>query len=444
MWGFFFVNVKKLKMDLYNLFEQCNYNYSTDSRKISEGCLYIPLKGANFNGNDFVIKAIHMGAAYALTENIELVDNVKVFFVHDGLEALQDIARIHIQKLKPKTIAITGSNGKTTTKELIHSIFSNFTKDVIATEGNLNNHIGVPVTILRLRPHHKFAIIEMGANHQGEIKSLCEIANPDFGVITSIGKAHLEGFGGEEGVIKAKMELFDFLQYHKGVCFYNLNDATIASMYFDDSRNICIGNDSSQYKGVYSQLVPDLKFKLLFGADSIEIESPLFGIHNFYNALLAASIAQYFEIPNELIQKGIKEYIPKNMRSEFLQRGESTILLDAYNANPSSMRLAIESFSQMEGESKYLVLGGMAELGKYERDEHNSLIQFVQDLGFQDKVIVVGPQFKECNVPKSFLYFMSVDDMMSWFDTNIENKSVSVLIKGSRSIQLEKLIYRSI
>ena len=158
MWGFFFVNVKKLKMDLYNLFEQCNYNYSTDSRKISEGCLYIPLKGANFNGNDFVIKAIHMGAAYALTENIELVDNVKVFFVHDGLEALQDIARIHIQKLKPKTIAITGSNGKTTTKELIHSIFSNFTKDVIATEGNLNNHIGVPVTILRLMPHHKFAI----------------------------------------------------------------------------------------------------------------------------------------------------------------------------------------------------------------------------------------------------------------------------------------------
>jgi UDP-N-acetylmuramoyl-tripeptide--D-alanyl-D-alanine ligase len=420
---------------IYNLYLQ-HPQVQTDTRALQKGDLFFALKGPNFNGNQYASTALSMGAAGVVVDEPIGIEGENIFQVDDVLTTLQELALHHRKQFKIPFIAITGSNGKTTTKELIHAVLATSFK-TYTTKGNLNNHIGVPLTLLSIQQDAEMAIIEMGANHQKEIESYCKIALPTHGLITNCGKAHLEGFGGVEGIRKGKGELFDYLAQHAGTVFINSDLDYLQPMSEKISNKIYYGNK----KGTNPSSVLDteklLGLEVTLGViNKQKIFSQLVGSYNKANVDAAISIGLHFGISFDTIRNAIESYIPDNARSQLIKRGNNSIILDAYNANPSSMQAAIENFAKMEGEHKYLFLGGMMELGKDSIAEHQSLIELITRLKLNN-TILVGGDFANVNHP--FPFFENVTAAAEWLKDNLPNNA-HLLIKGSRSTKMEKLL----
>ncbi|HET9746203.1 MAG TPA: UDP-N-acetylmuramoyl-tripeptide--D-alanyl-D-alanine ligase [Chitinophagaceae bacterium] len=421
---------------LYKLFQQYP-SVQTDSRKIKPRDIFFALKGPNFNGNSFARQAIDDGAAYAVIDEKEFEIPGKTFLVPDVLDALQQLALYHRKKLTIPFIAITGSNGKTTTKELIHAVLSTTFK-TSTTEGNLNNHIGVPLTILKIKNDAHVAVIEMGANHIGEIASYCRIALPTQGLITNCGKAHLEGFGSEEGVRKGKGELFDHLRtLTHGFAFVMWDYEYLRQMSKGISGIIKYGTEPNDHViGKVLSNEPFLQVEITQGLDNGLIKTQLVGEYNLPNVLAAVTVGKFYEVPENKIVAAIENYAPSNSRSQLLAKGSNKIILDAYNANPSSMKLAIENFARSNSENKILLLGAMAELGSESLQEHRLIIELVKQYDWKE-VALVGGDFLQLSHP--FLSFENSSQAKEWF-TRQHFENSRILVKGSRSIQMEKIL----
>ena len=398
----------------------------TDSRKITKGSIFFSLKGKIFNGNKFAEKAIKDGCSFAIIDEKKYAINDKFILVDDVLGTLQNLAKHHRTLLNIPIIGITGTNGKTTSKELINAVLSS-EKCCYATKGNFNNHIGVPLSILEITSSHEIAIIEMGANHIGEIAFLCNISQPIFGVITNIGKAHLEGFGSFESVIKAKSELYNYIQKNNGNVFVN-NEAELLIELADNIRKTTYGKNGD-YKGSIASNTPFVSVQ--FGENSII--SNLIGDYQFYNIMLAISVGKYFEITDKNIKKAIESYTPKNNRSEIIKTKSNTIILDAYNANPSSMTAMLHSFAKQNYENKLCILGDMLEMGNTSLQEHKAIIDLANELKLE--CIFIGTEFAQVHKQ----VYNSTDKFSEFLkEKPIKNKTI--LLKGSRGITLEKLV----
>jgi len=424
--------------ELYEIFKDSPI-ISTDSRHIPQDSIFFALKGENFNGNLFAIDALAQGAKVAVVDDpgIENV-NGRIIKVDDALQALQQLAIVHRQQLKIPVIGITGSNGKTTSKELIRSVLSEKFK-TFATSGNLNNHIGVPLSILSITNNTEIAIIEMGANHQGEIAELCEISQPDFGIITNIGKAHLEGFGGLEGVIKAKTELYKYIKHHKGKLFVNADDPLLMEKSSGLDGILYGTSKNNSLSGEVTGKFPFLSVDLNINGQVYQTESNLIGSYNFANIMAAACIGKYFGVKPELIKQGISSYKPENNRSQWLETTNNKIILDAYNANPSSMKLALENFAESPYARKAMILGDMLELGDYAQTEHEFIVELAVNYDFE-KIVLIGKNFKSFS--SSYPICQSFEDVMSAKKEleKINLKNYTILLKGSRGVKLEKLL----
>lgn len=421
---------------LYSIYKE-HPVITTDSRNIPAGSLFFALKGDNFNGNNFAEEALRKGAAFAIVDEPSATKNNRTILVDNVLTGLQNLAKYHRNQLAIPILAITGTNGKTTTKELITAVLAKKYK-VSATKGNLNNHIGVPLTLLEMNQATDFGIVEMGANHPGEIKALCEIANPDFGLITNIGKAHLEGFGSFEGVIKTKSEMYDFIREKKGKCFLNA-DNPILTKQASEIEQINYGISISYYlAGEISGSGTNLVVKALFDKGWLYLKSNLVGSYNFENLMAAACVGKYFAVDPLKIQEAIAEYTPSNNRSQLIRKEKNTIIMDAYNANPTSMMAALKNFTNLAQSNKCLILGDMLELGSYSAEEHQQIVNYIDNQDF-DEVFLIGNQFKNTTSTKQKKKFDQIELLSNYLKTQpIENKLV--LIKGSRGIHLERIL----
>ena len=423
--------------ELYKIFLKYP-DISTDSRNIKQDSIFFALKGENFNGNNFAEAAIENGALYAVVDEQKDIKNVKFIYVDDVLKTLQKLAQIHRNNFKIPVIGITGTNGKTTTKELINAVLSS-KYEVLATQGNLNNHIGVPLTILSLNNKHEIAIIEMGANHIGEIGELCKISQPNYGIITNIGKAHLEGFGSIEGIKKTKKDLYISVNQNKGKIFVNADNPQLIEI-AENIEKIKYGQKSEYFCSgeiLKNDLFLSLKYKCMNNIESIKTN--LVGDYNFENVLAAISIGFYFNINNELIKKTIENYQPTNNRSQIIHTKNNTLILDAYNANPTSMEKSIMNFSNYNTtQNKVIILGDMLELGEYTIDEHIKILNLVKTKNF-NQVILIGPVFSEIYKNTNWKCFDNSTDANIWISKNSIINSL-ILIKGSRGIKMEKII----
>jgi UDP-N-acetylmuramoyl-tripeptide--D-alanyl-D-alanine ligase len=421
--------------DLYSIYKQYP-SVQTDTRKLKAGDLFFALKGGNFNGNSFAKQAIEAGAAYAVIDEKEYVSG-NTILVDDVLTTLQQLAKYHREQFTIPFIAVTGSNGKTTTKELVHAVLSS-TFRTSTTEGNLNNHIGIPLTILKIKPDAEIAVIEMGANHQKEIAGYCEYALPTHGLITNIGKAHLEGFGGIEGVKKGKGELFDFLRKDNlGTAFVMWDYDYLREMSKGISGIIKYGTSGEAH--VIGKMIkndPFLEVEIEQGLDIKRIKTQLVGEYNLPNVLAAVTVGKFFKVPEGKIVSAIENYLPSNSRSQLLQKDSNHIILDAYNANPSSMKLAIENFAKVKNADKVLLLGAMAELGKESLEEHKGIVELIKKYDWK-QVVLVGGDFQKITHP--YLQFENSTQAKDWFQQQ-HFTNTHILIKGSRSLQMEKVL----
>ncbi|MBN8672718.1 MAG: UDP-N-acetylmuramoyl-tripeptide--D-alanyl-D-alanine ligase [Chitinophagales bacterium] len=419
---------------LYKIYLQYP-SVQTDTRKLKAGDIFFALKGDNFNGNAFAEQAIQAGAVCAVIDEAANEIPGKTFLVPDVLDALQQLAKHHREQFSIPFIAITGSNGKTTTKELVHAVLSS-TYKTYTTEGNLNNHIGIPLTILKIRPDAELAVIEMGANHQKEIEGYCVYTQPTHGIITNCGKAHLEGFGGIEGVRKGKGELYDFLKTHNGTAFVMWDYQYLHDMSKGMPSIIKYGTGDADIEGQVIKSEPFLEVAITKGSDPGTIQTQLVGDYNLPNVLVAVTAGNYFNIPGPTIKKAIENYSPSNSRSQLVEKGSNKIILDAYNANPSSMKLAIENFAKLPAANKVLILGGMAELGGESLQEHKAISELIQQYNWK-AVVLVGGDFLKIEHP--FITFTDAAAAKAWLqDQHFEN--THLLIKGSRSMQMEKVL----
>lgn len=410
---------------LYQLYTK-HFLVDTDTRNIRENTLFFALKGDNFNGNEFAEKALTLGASFAIVDDKNYQTQENIVLVDDVLETLQKLANYHRKQLTIPVIGLTGSNGKTTTKELINVILSK-KYNCLATKGNLNNHIGVPLTLLSINPEHEIAIIEMGANHQKEIEFLCTICEPDFGYITNFGKAHLEGFGGIEGVIKGKSELYTFLEKHHKTVFINPTDA-IQVEKTKNLNTIAINSDEIRFLKVNPFVKIDYK--------NTTIQSNLIGNYNYTNIAIAITIGEYFKVSKADMKEAIESYTPKNNRSQIIETKTNKIILDAYNANPSSMKVALENFASLVHNKKVIILGDMFELGKDSQQEHQEIVNLANSLGFQNQYFV-GEHFHQTKTDSQ--QFKTFDDFKNFIKKNpLENQYI--LIKGSRGMRLERIL----
>ena len=422
---------------LYEIFKK-NPSVQTDTRKLKQGDIYFALRGPNFNGNVFALAALEAGASCAVVDepisHSDAIDE-RILQVADALTTLQDLAKHHRLQFDIPFIAITGSNGKTTTKELIAAVLSSHFK-IYTTVGNLNNHIGVPLTLLSIQADAQMAVIEMGANHLHEIESYCQYAMPNYGMITNCGKAHLEGFGSEEGVKKGKGELYDYLKINKGAVFVMKDYDYLNNMSAGIENIITYGNSDGALQGQPHTHHGLLKVVFTKGTLIEQIQTQLVGDYNLPNVLAAVCIGQYFKVPIEKIKSAIENYAPSNSRSQLTNWKNNQIILDAYNANPSSMKVAVENFAKLAAENKIICLGGMKELGVATFNEHQTLINQLQQTTWA-KVILVGNEFKDCT--HHYEYFDTVVAAKKWLnDQNFVQHTI--LIKGSRGIQMEQLI----
>jgi len=418
---------------LYRLFLQ-HPSVQTDTRQLKQGDFFFALKGPNFNANAFALQALQQGAAYAVIDEDINSEDERLIKTTDVLTTLQQLAKHHRQQFTIPFIAITGSNGKTTTKELVSAVISS-QYITYTTKGNLNNHIGVPLTLLSIKKDAQIAVIEMGANHQKEIESYCSYTLPTHGIITNCGKAHLEGFGGVEGVRKGKGELFDFLSAHEGTAFIYEAYDYLHSMSKGIKNIFSYGTTNANIIGAIKNSEPFLAVDITEGA-KISIQTNLVGDYNLPNVLCAVAVGKYFHVTDENIQSAIENYFPSNSRSQMIEKGSNHIILDAYNANPSSMKVAIENFAKLHAENKVLLLGGMAELGETSMAEHEAIIQLIQQYPW-DKVVLVGGDFS--NIKHPYIYFTQSAAAKEWF-VQQNFKHTYFLIKGSRSMQMEKIL----
>ncbi|MEG3658136.1 UDP-N-acetylmuramoyl-tripeptide--D-alanyl-D-alanine ligase [Arenibacter palladensis] len=404
----------------------------TDTRKISPNCIFFALKGDNFNGNTYAAQALEKGASYAIVDEEEFAGHDKAILVNNVLNTLQELSRFHRNYCKAKVIGLTGSNGKTTTKELITSVLSRKYK-TIATKGNLNNHIGVPLTLLSITPDTEMAIVEMGANHLKEIEFLCKLAMPDFGYITNFGKAHLEGFGSEEGVIKGKSELYDYLTSHDKSIFFNADDPIQKEKLSNVIKKFGYSQNKSEFFRI--KLVGADPF-VKISVDDIQITTQLVGRYNFTNCCAAILIGKYFNVELDEIKRGIENYIPQNNRSQIIKKNGHHIILDAYNANPTSMKAALENFQQLKADYKIAFLGDMFELGKTAEKEHQEISNIATNMQF-DQVFLIGENFFKTKSDLS--KFKSFDHLRETLN-NKTLKNATILIKGSRGMALERIL----
>jgi UDP-N-acetylmuramoyl-tripeptide--D-alanyl-D-alanine ligase len=419
---------------LYKAFQE-NPAVQTDTRKLKQGELFFALKGPNFNANSLAQKALDTGAAFVVVDEETGMKSKKVIKVDDVLRTLQQLALHHRKQFNIPFLAVTGSNGKTTTKELIHAVLST-TKKTYTTQGNLNNHIGIPLTILNIKKDAEIAVIEMGANHLKEIESYCKIALPTHGIITNCGKAHLEGFGSIEGVRKAKGELFDFLRTNGGTAFVMWDYDYLKEMSRNIEEVISYGTANASVTGSALQSEPFLEVALTKGTATGSINTRLVGDYNLPNVLAAVTVGDYFKVSPENIKKAIENYIPSNSRSQLVQKNGNQIILDAYNANPSSMKVAIENFARQHHPSKIIFLGAMMELGGESLREHEDIVRLLQQYHWKD-VILVGGDFG--NIVHPFKYFPDSGEAKEWLLKNLPQQS-TLLIKGSRSMKMETLM----
>lgn len=432
---FYFWSMATIKY-LYQLFQRFPA-ISTDSRKIQKDSLFFALKGENFNGNKFAAESLNNGAAFAIIDEKEFVTSEKTILVDDVLAALSNLANYHRRELRIPILAITGTNGKTTTKELLASVLAQKFK-ITFTQGNLNNHIGVPLTLLKMNAETEFGVVEMGANHPGEIAHLCKIAEPDFGIITNIGKAHLEGFGSFEGVIRTKSELFHFLKNNNGTFFYNSDNPILSEIKKGYQKTVSFGTSDADFTGSLIHSPPFVHIKANFKKGVLYLNTNLIGNYNAENILAASCIANYFDVDPLKIQKALKEYQPDNNRSQLITRGELRIIMDAYNANPTSMQASIQSFISGNEGKKYLILGDMLELGDYSDKEHAAILELISASTVED-VYLVGTVFSKIAKESNFKTFENVSGLISFFEKKAI-KNGNILIKGSRGIQLEKVL----
>lgn len=422
-----------MKIDqLHKLFLQCQKT-STDTRKIEQGDMFFALKGENFNGNAFAKQALEKGAKYVVIDEQEFEIPNQTILVPDVLKTLQDLATYHREFLNIPIIALTGSNGKTTTKELIYTTLSQKFKTV-ATKGNLNNHIGVPLTLLSMNQNTEMGVVEMGANHLNEIEFLCHIAKPDYGYITNFGKAHLEGFGSLEGVVKGKTELYDNIRQRSKTVFINTNDGQQVAQ-SKGITTITFGDKHSDYPVEFLAADPFVELKF----EAMHIHSQLIGAYNFNNIAVAIAIGKQFKVSNEAIKEAIEQYVPTNNRSQILEKGTNKIILDAYNANPSSMKVALENFSGLTDASKIAILGDMFELGDNAETEHQHIAELASGLNI-GKIFLLGENFQKV-IPSNdrihrFPSFEAFKEHFSEF--SIEHSTV--LIKASRGMALERIL----
>ena len=419
---------------LHSLFLNCS-SVSTDTRKIEKDSLFVALKGENFDANTFAKEALEKGAKYVIIDNPNYKIDERTLLVEDSLIALQELAKFHRNYLGLPIIALTGSNGKTTTKELIHAVLSK-KYNTLATIGNLNNHIGVPLTLLRFTKETEIGIVEMGANHQKEIEFLCKIAQPDYGYITNFGKAHLEGFGGVEGVIKGKSEMYDYLRNNQKIAFINLDDA-IQKEKATGIKQFSFGLNELNVDVKIDKVEANPMVKISF--NDLTINSHLIGIYNANNINAAITIGNYFKVSDEQIKEAIENYIPENNRSQLIQKNGNEIILDAYNANPSSMSAAITNFIQLEHNHKIAVLGDMFELGEESLSEHKKIVALlISETNIT--TYFIGKDFYANQVQNSHIkFFENFENFATFFKANQPKESL-ILIKGSRGMALEKTL----
>ena len=408
----------------------------TDTRKIEKGCLFVALRGDNFNGNKFTQQALDKGAFKVIIDDISQHKNTgETILCKNTLELLQKLATYHRQKLNVPMIALTGSNGKTTTKEIINAVLSKKFKTT-ATLGNLNNHIGVPLTLLSMTKETEIGIVEMGANHKKEIEALCEIAQPNFGYITNFGKAHIEGFGSIEGVIEGKSELYKYISKEKGTLFFNADDPI---------QNKLLGNYPSKVgfsqtkKNFYTLKQIDANPYVALQAAQTNITSNLIGAYNFTNISAGVLIGDFFDIPLNDIKQAIEEYLPTNNRSQLITKGSTQIILDAYNANPTSMMAALQHFNTIKTASKMVFLGDMFELGETAQEEHQDIVDYLSNTNI-DEVHLIGSYFSKTKFQAKNIYqHTSFEALKKAFKNNI-TKDETILIKASRGMALERIL----
>lgn len=419
--------------ELYERFLSC-HSVSTDTRSIPESSMFFALKGENFNGNEFAKKAIDQGASFSVVDEVEFADDDRIILVDNVLSALQALASYHRDQLNIPFIAITGSNGKTTTKELINAVLSK-KYSVAYTEGNLNNHIGVPLTLLAIKDSHEIALIEMGDNHPKEVEFLCEIAKPSHGFVTNVGKDHLEGFGTFEKNIEAKKEVVDYLLDHKGIVFVDESDDLVYGMVDSKMEKVTYGLDSSFSNIQFVDSNPLVKFK---SEEASIVGTHLFGAFNFNNIKLAYCIGKYFEVSNEDICSALRDFEPDNNRSQVINTDKNTLIMDAYNANPSSVEEAVNSFFEMDTTSpKILILGDMFELGSFSEEEHQNIAKLVVSKEFSD-IILVGENYaKTKNISGAHIFSNKKDAEV--YIKKIAPEGAIILLKGSRGMRMESL-----
>lgn len=419
---------------LYSIFKLHPF-VTTDTRKIKPGDIFFALKGENFNGNTFALQALELGAAYCIVDEPQPIQSEKIILTENVLSTLQALAKYHRQQFNIPIIGITGSNGKTTTKELIHQVMSTTFK-TYTTEGNLNNHIGIPLTLLKIGDDAEMAVVEMGANHQKEIEDYCQYVLPTHGLITNCGKAHLEGFGGYEGVLKGKGELFEYLRNNKGTAFLFDDYDYLKSLSNGIEHIFSYGTTNGNIVGEIVSSDKFLEVTVTKGANIDLIKSQLVGAYNLPNILAAICIGKHFGVGDDAIKLSIEEYTPSNSRSQMLTRGTNKIILDAYNANPSSMKAAIENLRQMPGSNKVLILGSMAELGPESEHEHQNIIDLIGKSEWK-AVALTGKGFS--NIPSWAMHFSNASEVKDWLKRQ-QFEDTTILIKGSRSMQMEKVL----
>ena len=427
--------------EIYSRFRECS-GVTTDSRKCGPGLMFFALKGERFDGNEFVRGALEQGCPYAVMDNASLYDaaDKRMILVDNVLKTLQQVASYHRRLLGTPVIGITGTNGKTTTKELTNAVMST-TYNVLCTQGNLNNSIGVPLTVLGLKLEHEYAIVEMGASHPGDIKELVEISQPDFGLITNVGKAHLLGFGSFEGVKRTKGELYDWLREHGGTAFVNRDNEHLLQM--------CTGLPLIEYgkpgqndllvEGEVLECNPFVKFRWRSGkGDWHIVQTSLIGAYNVDNALAAITVGLKFGVSEEKASAAVAGYKPQNNRSQLTETGRNHLVVDAYNANPTSMAAALENFSMIKADKKMLILGDMRELGEVSQAEHKRIVEDLRKYGFTD-VWLVGEEFAKAAAGSGFRLFPDVDAVNKALESEPVN-GLTILIKGSNSMGLTKTI----
>lgn len=429
----YFVTENMEIAELYKCFMECG-KVTTDSRNCPEGSMFIALKGETFNGNAFAAQALKQGCRYAVIDESEYAGEGTIL-VDNCLQALQQLANYHRRQLKTPVIGITGTNGKTTTKELISTVLSR-KFNTLYTEGNFNNHIGVPLTLLRLTKEHEMAVVEMGANHPGEIKTLVHIAEPDYGIITNVGKAHLQGFGSFEGVIRTKGELYDFLRDKGGATIFIQNENPCLNGIAEGLTCVRYGQTVGLYvSGELISCSPFLSFRWTAEGVSHEVNTHLIGSYNLDNMLAAAAIGRYFGVSDDDISSALASYLPHNNRSQLKETADNKLIVDAYNANPTSMMAALKNFRQVEAPHKMVILGDMKELGEASREEHQKVVDYLKECGF-DRVVLVGPEFAAAT--HSYQTFQHVDEVLA--DIRMHKpQGYYILIKGSNSMKLSQL-----